>query len=151
MTGSRGEHEVFMWEALAEARAGAAEGNLPVGSVVVRDGQIVARGHNEVVSGSDPTAHAEVVALRHAGAALRTPQLSGCTLYTTLEPCPMCAAALAWARIERVVIGSLFPRSGGVRSRAQILDVMAPIVHHVEVVAGVLAEECIGLIPRDYR
>lgn len=140
-----------MRAAIAEARAGAAKGNLPVGSVVVRGGQIVARGHNEVVSGSDPTAHAEVVALRRAGAALGTPLLTGCTLYTTLEPCPMCAAALSWARIERVVIGALFPRSGGVRSRARILDLMGPIVHPVEVEAEVLPAECLGLLPPDYR
>lgn len=140
-----------MRAAIAEARAGAAKGNLPVGSVVVRGGQIVARGHNEVVSGSDPTAHAEVVALRRAGAVLGTPLLTGCALYTTLEPCPMCAAALSWARIERVVIGALFPRSGGVRSRARILDLMGPIVHPVEVEAEVLPAECLGLLPPDYR
>lgn len=140
-----------MRAAIAEARAGAAKGNLPVGSVVVRGGQIVARGHNEVVSGSDPTAHAEVVVLRRAGAALGTPLLTGCALYTTLEPCPMCAAALSWARIERVVIGALFPRSGGVRSRARILDLMGPIVHPVEVEAEVLPAECLGLLPPDYR
>lgn len=151
MTGGQGDHEAFMRAAIAEARAGAAKGNLPVGSVVVRGGQIVARGHNEVVSGSDPTAHAEVVALRRAGAALGTPLLTGCALYTTLEPCPMCAAALSWARIERVVIGALFPRSGGVRSRARILDLMGPIVHPVEVEAEVLPAECLGLLPPDYR
>lgn len=140
-----------MRAAIVEARAGAAQGNLPVGSVVVKDKEIVARGHNEVDSGTDPTAHAEMLALRRAGAALRTPVLSGCTLYTTLEPCPMCAAALAWARIDGVVIGALFARSGGVRSRARTLDLMAPIVHPVAVVAEVLPEECINLLPADYR
>ena len=151
MPGNPGDHETFMRLAIEEARRGGAQGNVPVGSVVVRDGQVVARGHNEVISGSDPTAHAEMVALRCAGGALGTPVLSGCTLYTTLEPCPMCAAALSWARIERVVIGALFPRTGGVLSRARILDLMGPLVHPVEVVAEVLPEECMNLLPPDYR
>jgi tRNA(adenine34) deaminase len=146
-----GGHEAFMREAMAEARAAAAAGNLAVGSVVVRDGAVVGRGHNEVISASDPTAHAEMVALRRAGAALATPALSGCTLYTTLEPCPMCAAALSWARLERVVIGALFPPTGGVRSRARILDLMGSIIHPVEVVAEVLPRECLALLPPEYR
>ena len=145
------DHQAFMREAMVEATAAAAKGNVAVGSIVVRDGRIVARGHNEVVSGHDPTAHAEIVALRRAGAALGTPVLAGCTLYTTLEPCPMCAAALSWARIDRVVIGALFPRTGGVRSLARILDLMGPVVHPVEVVAEVLPEECLGLLPPEYR
>ena len=145
------DHQAFMREAMVEATAAAAKGNVAVGSIVVRDGRVVARGHNEVVSGHDPTAHAEIVALRRAGAALGTPVLAGCTLYTTLEPCPMCAAALSWARIDRVVIGALFPRTGGVRSLARILDLMGPVVHRVEVVAEVLPEECLGLLPPEYR
>ncbi|MBI2461237.1 MAG: nucleoside deaminase [Candidatus Rokubacteria bacterium] len=145
------QHEGFLRAAIAEAQAGAAEGNFPVGSVVVRDGAIVARGHNEVVTASDPTAHAEMVALRRAGAALGTPLLAGCTLYTTLEPCPMCAAALSWARIDRLVIGALFPPTGGVRSQARVLELMAPLVHPVEVVAEVLAEECLALLPPEAR
>lgn len=151
MTTGASEHERFMREAMAEARAGAAKGNLAVGSVVVRGAEIVARGHNEVMSRPDPTAHAETVALQHAARALGTPVISGCTLYTTLEPCMMCAAALAWARVDRVVIGSLFPRTGGVRSRARILDLMASIVHPVDVVAEVLPAECLALLPPDYR
>ena len=145
------DHQAFMREAMAEAKLAAAKGNVAVGSIVVRDGRVVARGHNEVVSGHDPTAHAEIVALRRAGAALGTPVLAGCTLYTTLEPCPMCAAALSWARIDRVVIGALFPRTGGVRSLVRILDLMGPVVHRVEVVAEVLPEECLALLPPEYR
>lgn len=145
------DHHGYMRIAIAAAKAGAAHGNFPVGSVVVRNGEIVASGHNEVVSSSDPTAHAEIVGLRRAGTALGTPLLAGCTLYTTLEPCPMCAAALSWARIERVVIGALFPPTGGVRSRARILDLMADLVHPVEVVVEVLPEECLELIPEDLR
>lgn len=145
------DHHGYMRIAIAEARAGAARGNFPVGSVVVRSGEIVARGHNEVVSGSDPTAHAEIVALRRAGAFLGAPLLAGCTLYTTLEPCPMCAAALSWARIDRVVIGALFPPTGGVRSRVRLLDLMGDLVHPVEVVAEVLARECLALIPAELR
>lgn len=145
------DHEAWMRQAMAEARLAASKGNVPVGSVVVREGRIVARGHNEVVSGHDPTAHAEIVALRRAGAALDTPALTGCTLYTTLEPCPMCAAALVWARVDRVVIGALFPRTGGVRSLARILDLLGPVIHRVEVVAEVLPQECLALLPPDYR
>lgn len=151
MTTDASEHERFMREAMAEARAGAVTGNLPVGSVIVKGGHIIARGHNEVMSRPDPTAHAETVALQHAARALGTPLLSGTTLYTTLEPCVMCAAALAWARVDRVVIGALFARSGGVRSRARILDLMGPIVHQVNVVTEVLPAECLALLPPDYR
>lgn len=151
MTTDASEHERFMREAMAEARAGAVTGNLPVGSVIVKGGHLIARGHNEVMSRPDPTAHAETVALQHAARALGTPLLSGTTLYTTLEPCVMCAAALAWARVDRVVIGALFARSGGVRSRAHILDLMGPIVHQVNVVTEVLPAECLALLPPDYR
>lgn len=147
MSQSPRDHERFMREAIREAKAGAAMGNFPVGSVVTREGKILARAHNEVMSGSDPTAHAEIVAIRRAAAALRSPELSGCTLYTTLEPCPMCAAALAWAKLDRVVIGALFPRRGGVRSKARILELMAPLVHPVEVVAEVLSSQCLSLLP----
>ncbi|MGH7278381.1 MAG: nucleoside deaminase [Candidatus Rokuibacteriota bacterium] len=146
-----GGHERWMREALAEAAAGAGKGNLPVGSVVIRDGRPVARGHNEVVSGCDPTAHAEIVAIRRAAAALGTPLLTGCVLYTSLEPCPMCAAALVWARVERVVIGAFFPRTGGVRSRARILDLLGPIIHTVQVDGEVLPAECLAMLPADYR
>jgi len=143
------EHASFMREALAEGRAGAALGNLGVGSVVVRDGRILARGYNEVLSGGDPTAHAEVVAIRRAAAGLGTWSLAGTTLYTTLEPCAMCAGALVAARVDRVVIGALVPR-GGVRSLLRVLDALAPVVHRVEVVAEVLADECLALLPPDY-
>lgn len=151
MTEPTTDHRVFMRVAIAEAKAGAARGNFPVGSVVVGSGEIVARGHNEVVSSSDPTAHAEIVGLRRAGTSLGTPLLAGCTLYTTLEPCPMCAAALSWARIDRVVIGALFPPTGGVRSRLRLLDLMGDLVHPVEVVTEVLPQECLELIPEDLR
>lgn len=140
-----------MRQALEEAKAGAAQGNIAVGSVIVRDDRLVARGHNEVVSGCDPTAHAEIAAIRNGARALGSPLLTGTTLYTTLEPCPMCAAALVWARIERVVIGALFPRTGGVRSRMRVLDVLGPVIHRVDVVAEVLPAECLALLPPDYR
>lgn len=144
-------HRAFIRIAIEEARAGASKGNPPFGALVVREGRVVARGHNEVVSGSDPTGHAETVALRRAGQALGTPVLSGCTLYGTHEPCPMCAAAAAWARVDRVVFGASSARTGGVRSRARILDLMASLVHPVEVIADVLPEECSSLLPPDHR
>ena len=145
-----GGHEVWMREAIAEARAGGALGNIPVGALVVREGRIVARGHNEAVSGCDPTAHAETVVIRRAAGALGSPELRGCTVYTTLEPCVMCAGALVYARVERVVIGALVPRTGGVRSRARILDLLGPVIHPVEVVAEVLPGECLALLPPGY-
>lgn len=144
-------HQSLMREALAEARLGGQQGNLAVGALVVRDGAAVARGHNEVVSTCDPTAHAEIVVLRRAAEALGSPLLTGCVLYTTVEPCIMCAAAIAWARIDTVVIGTRFPRSGGVVSKATVIDTMAAIVHRVEVITDVLAEECLALIPVTYR
>lgn len=96
----------FMQAAVAAARTGIAAGQSPFGAVVVRGSEVVASGHNEVWRRSDPTAHAEVVCIQHAAAALRSIDLSGCVMYTTCEPCPMCAAAIHWARLDAVVYGA---------------------------------------------
>jgi tRNA(adenine34) deaminase len=130
--------------AIAEAHAARAEGNFACGAVVVRDGRVVAAGHNQVITLSDPTAHAEMMVLRSAAAKLGTRDLSRTTLYTTLEPCPMCAAAACWARVARVVCGAPDRRFG--RPASTVFGMMAGL-HRVEFVEGVLAAECAALAP----
>ena len=138
------DHERFMREALAEAEASGAEGNLAVGSVITRDGSIVARGHNLTTSTHDPTAHAETVAIRNAGAVLRSEDLSGCTLYTTFQPCPMCCGALMMSRIATVVLGARLDPSvapWGSYTMEKLFE-MAGWEQKIEVVTGVLVQEC---------
>lgn len=140
-TPSRDFDAAMMREALSLAGEAAARGEVPVGAVVVSAGAILGRGFNCPISASDPTAHAEVRALREAAAALRNYRLAGCTLYVTLEPCAMCAGAIMHARIRRVVYGAADPKTGACGS---IVDLFAErqLNHHAEVTAGVLAEEC---------
>ncbi len=128
--------------ALAEADTAAGSGDVPVGCVVLGpEGEVIARGRNEREAGLDPTAHAEVVALRAAARALGTWRLTGCTLVVTLEPCTMCAGAIVLARVDRVVFGAFDPKAGAVGS---LWDVVRDrrLNHRPEVVAGVLAAEC---------
>lgn len=129
-----------MREALVEAAQAAKLGEVPVGAVVVVAGEIVGRGFNQPISGTDPTAHAEIVALRDAAVRQGNYRLPGSTLYVTVEPCTMCAGALVHARVERVVFGAAEPRSGALISTARVLDNPA-LNHRVEVVGGVLARE----------
>ena len=131
----------FMREALALAQQAAARGEVPVGAVVVSDGTVIGRGFNCPISRADPTAHAEIRALREAATALGNYRLVGGTLYVTLEPCAMCAGAIMHARIRRVVYGAADPKSGACGS---IVDLFAErrLNHHAEVTAGVLAAEC---------
>jgi tRNA(adenine34) deaminase len=131
----------FMRAALAHASAAGARGEVPVGAVLVRDDEIIAAAGNSPIGTHDPTAHAEVQVLRGAGTALRTYRLTDTTLYVTLEPCVMCAAALVHARVRRVVFGAWDPRAGGAGS---ITDVFAlpGLNHRVDVFGGVLMEEC---------
>jgi tRNA(adenine34) deaminase len=138
-------HESFMREALVLARQGETAGEVPVGAVVVIDGEIVGRGFNSPIAQSDPTAHAEIVALRQAGANVRNYRLEAATLYATLEPCAMCAGALVAARVRRLVFGARDLRFGGVRSKFRIAD-SELLNHRVEIVEGVLAPECVELI-----
>jgi len=134
-----------MREALALARESAGAGEVPVGAIIVIDGQIVGRGANTPIALHDPTAHAEILAIRQAAAALANYRLPGATLYCTLEPCVMCAGALVTARIERLVFGARDLRFGGVRSKFQIAD--SPLLNHqMEIVEGVLAVECVELL-----
>jgi len=136
-----GNDEDWMAEALALARSARDRGEVPVGAVVVRDGAIVGRGGNAPIADSDPTAHAEIGALREAGRALGNYRLPGCALYVTIEPCAMCAGAILHARIARVVFGALDPKTGACGSVVDLFAV-AQLNHHATVTGGVLADEC---------
>jgi len=134
-----------MREALAEARRGMAAGEVPVGAVVVIGGAIVARAHNAPVALADPTAHAEVLALRAAAAGAGNYRLTEATLYATLEPCAMCCGAALQARVARVVYGAPDPKAGAVESLYRLLDDRR-LNHRVAATGGVLARECGGLL-----
>jgi tRNA(adenine34) deaminase len=131
----------YLRTAIAEAQAAEANGEVPVGAVVVHENKIIGRGQNRVLRDSDPTAHAEIVALREAGLALKNYRLQDCTLYATLEPCAMCAGAILHARIARLVYAAPDPKAGACGS---VLSVMnhPQLNHKVEVDSGLLAEEC---------
>ncbi len=137
----------WMRRAIARARDAAAAGEVPVGALLVREGAVLGEGWNRPIGTHDPTAHAEVVALRAAGAAAGDYRLAGSTLYVTLEPCIMCAAALIHARVDRVVFGAWDPKAGGAGS---VLDVFRTpqLNHRVDVFGGVLAEDCAQLLQR---
>jgi tRNA(adenine34) deaminase len=131
----------FMGEALALAREAGALGEVPVGALVVRDGEVLGRGFNRPIMAHDPTAHAEIMALRAAGQALGNYRMPGCTLYVTLEPCAMCSGAIQHARIARVVFGATDPKTGACGS---VTDLFAEprLNHHAVVESGVRADEC---------
>lgn len=135
----------FMDAALDEARAAAARGEVPVGAVVVCDGRVIAAAGNRMREGADPTAHAEMLAIRAACAALRTERLEGCDLWVTLEPCPMCAGAIAAARVARLYYAAGDPKSGGVAQGPRVFA--HPQCHHVpQVYDGIGAEESAALL-----
>lgn len=129
-----------MHQALDQARAAAALGEVPVGAVVVKDGAVIASGHNRTRIDADPTAHAEVVALRAAAQALGSERLTGCELYVTLEPCAMCAGAISHARIARVLYAASDPKGGAVEHGARVFD-QPQCLHRPEVVSGLGAGE----------
>ncbi len=137
----------FMRAALELAQQGLEAGEVPVGAVVVKDGEIIGRGFNAPISRHDPTAHAEIMALRDAASRLGNYRLAGCELYVTLEPCAMCSGAIMHARIARLVFGARDPKTGACGS---VVDLFAEqrLNHHCEVVDGVLAEECGALLSR---
>jgi tRNA(adenine34) deaminase len=134
-----------MAEAVRLARRGEAAGEVPVGAVVVLNGEIAGRGWNAPIARSDPTAHAEILAMREAAAAVGNYRLEGASLYATLEPCVMCAGALVNARIAQLVFGARDLRFGGVRSKFRVAD-SDLLNHQVEIVEGVLAVECVELL-----
>ncbi|MBW7899881.1 MAG: tRNA adenosine(34) deaminase TadA [Rhodocyclaceae bacterium] len=137
--------EYFMREAMSLARSAECLGEVPVGAVLVLDGEIVGRGFNSPIGESDPTAHAEIAALRDAARRLGNYRLPGSTLYVTLEPCAMCAGAMMHARVARVVYGARDPKTG---VHGSVVDLFAVerLNHHAEIVGGVLAEECGALL-----
>lgn len=142
--------ETFMAEALAEARLAAAEGEVPVGAVVVCEDRIVGRGRNARERLHDPTAHAEILALREAARALSRWRLTGATLYATLEPCPMCAGALVNARLDRLVYAVPDPKAGAAGS---LFDLARDprLNHRLQVETGVLADECGAVLKEFFR
>jgi tRNA(adenine34) deaminase len=139
--------ESFMNMALDLAREAEAAGEVPVGAVVVIEDRVIGRGRNSPISRNDPTAHAEVLALREASVAIGNYRLEGATLYCTLEPCVMCAGALVTARIARLVFGARDLRFGGVRSKFRLAD-SDVLNHRVEIVEGTLGAECTELMRR---
>ena len=125
--------------ALGEARKARDAGEVPVGAVIVRDGAVIAAAHNRTLTDRDPTAHAEILAIRAAARTLGSERLVGCDLYVTLEPCPMCAAAISFARLRRLYFAAYDPKSGGVEQGARIFD--QPTCHHRPELYGGIGEE----------
>ena len=142
------DDERYMQLALEQAEAAAAADEAPIGAVIVADGRVLAAARNEREALRDPTAHAEMIAITRAASALKNWRLEHCTLYVTLEPCPMCAGAIVLARIPRVVFGALDPKGGAARSLYRLLE-DPRLNHRVEVVEGVLSEPC-GLILSEF-
>ena len=138
----------FMDDALAEARAARDAAEVPVGAVIVRDGAILARAGNRTLRDRDPTAHAEMLAIRQAAATLGSERLTDCDLYVTLEPCAMCAAAISFARIRRLYYGAADPKGGAVESGVQFFS--APTCHHKPEVYGGMAESEAGALLKDF-
>jgi tRNA(adenine34) deaminase len=137
--------------AIAEARAAERDGEVPIGAIIVHNGEIIARGQNRVLRDHDPTAHAEIVALRAAARALANYRMPpGCTLYVTLEPCAMCAGAILHARVSRLVYAAPDPKAGACGSVLSVLN-HPQLNHQVEVSAGLLAEECGALLTAFFR
>ena len=139
-----------MHEAIAEAHAAQAEGEVPVGAIVLLDGEIIGRGNNRVIRDNDPTAHAEIVAMRSAAQHLRNYRLTDCTLVVTLEPCAMCAGAILHARIGRLIYAAPDPKAGACGS---VLDVMnhPSLNHRVQVVNGLMSDECSTMLTQFFR
>lgn len=142
--------ELWMEEALRASRRALDAGEVPVGAVVVHQGKVVGRGFNRNLLDSDPTAHAEVVALREAGAAIGNHRLSDCELFATIEPCAMCAGAMVHARIRRLVYGADDPKAGAVGSALHVLN-HPGLNHRIEVRSGVLAGRCAEILQEFFR
>jgi tRNA(adenine34) deaminase len=134
-------HDYFMRMAIAEAEAALAEDEVPIGAVIIHGDRVVAAAHNQREQLKDPTAHAEMIAITQAAQSLNSWRLEGCTLYVTLEPCPMCAGAILQARIPTVVYGAADPKAGAVQTLFQLLEDRR-LNHQCQIVAGVLAEPC---------
>jgi tRNA(adenine34) deaminase len=142
------DHELWMERALAEANAAQEAGEVPVGAVIVKDGKLITAGQNRNLRDRDPSAHAEIVALRAAGNALGNHRLEGCEMYVIIEPCAMCAGALVHARVARLIYGAKDPKAGAVESVMNVLN-NPRLNHKTEVVGGVLESQCSQLL-RDF-
>ncbi len=140
----------FMGLALEEARRAAAEGEVPIGAVVALDDRVIGRGHNRPIAAMDPTAHAEILALRQAAQAMRNYRLPGAVLYVTVEPCPMCCGAALHARLARVVYGAPDPKAGAARTLYRLLD-DPRMNHEASVTSGVRSAECAALLAEFFR
>jgi tRNA(adenine34) deaminase len=136
--------------ALGEAQQALDENEVPVGAIIVRAGEVIAAAHNQREQLRDPTAHAELIAIKQAATALKSWRLEGCTLYATLEPCPMCAGAILQARIPTVVYGAADPKAGAVQSLFLLLS-DSRLNHQAEVIAGILAEPCGEMLTRFFQ
>src|SRR4051812_23861559 len=147
---SSSEDELWMVEALREAQRSAALGEVPIGAVVVCEGRVVGRGCNRPISDSDPTAHAEILAIREAGRALGNYRLTDCELFVTLEPCAMCAGAITHARLRRLIYAADDPKAGAVRSGLNVLN-HPQMNHAVEVSSGVLAGRAMEMLQLFFR
>lgn len=147
---SQNDDEVWMQRALAEAKSAQESGEVPVGAVIVQDGALVAVGQNRNLRDHDPSAHAEIVALRAAGAALGNHRLEGCEMYVIIEPCAMCSGALVHARLKRLIYGAKDPKAGAVESAMQVLN-HPKLNHHMEVTGGVLEEQCSRLLREFFK
>jgi tRNA(adenine34) deaminase len=145
-----GEDAAWMELALEQAALAAAAGEVPVGALVIKDGEIIGRGHNRNLLDNDPTAHAEIVALRQAAALAGNHRLIGCTMVATIEPCSMCAGALIHARIARLVYGASDPKAGAAGSTVHVIN-HPSLNHRMEVTAGVLAEKCSEILQKFFR
>jgi tRNA(adenine34) deaminase len=143
-------NEHFMRLALDEARRAEAMGEVPVGAVVVLGDEVIGRGCNRNLADKDPSAHAEIVAIRNAGQVVGNHRLLNCDLYVTIEPCAMCAGALIQARIKRLLYGAADSKAGAVKSALEVLNHPA-LNHHMEVAPGVLADECGALLQEFFR
>ncbi|MDD6310933.1 MAG: tRNA adenosine(34) deaminase TadA [Firmicutes bacterium] len=142
--------EKFMLEALKEAEIAAELGEVPIGAVIVQDGKIIARGHNMTESLKDPTAHAEMIAIRQASQVLGGWRLPGCEMYVTTEPCSMCAGAVVWSRIERLYIGTMDPKSGACGSVFNIPQ-EEKLNHFVEIETGIMQRECSDIMKNFFK
>jgi tRNA(adenine34) deaminase len=143
-------HDHFMQVALEEAEQALAENEVPIGAVIVHDNRVIARAHNQREQLHDPTAHAEMIAITQAAEALQSWRLDNCTLYVTLEPCPMCAGAIIQARIPTVVYGAIDPKAGAVKSLYHLLDDRR-LNHRAAVVAGVMVEPCSRILSQFFQ
>lgn len=144
------QHQEFMREAIAQAKLANEKNEVPVGAIVVLNGEIVGRGFNQSISSNDPTAHAEILALRDAAKHINNYRLVGADLYVTIEPCTMCAGAMVHGRVKRIIYGASEPKAGVVHSQQNIFK--EPYFNHnIEVLSGVLAEECSAVMQAFFK